>query len=349
MSLNVRVEDGRSQTKTLVLEGRLDNESVGALDEALDAVLASAVKVVVFDLAGLEYITSAGLRSIFRAQKAMHARAGKSLLLNPHAPGAEGARHRQGPGARHAVQERPGARRLPRRDAEESGGRRVASDWARRDGLGGGTAMTIARRILLLVGLAPLVLARPRRAQPRPSWRGSSPAAGSWPRSRCPSLSALGNISRTFEEMRVALRDHLLAPDAAGRTKARGTFDARRGELDQLLRSYADTLVSDDRDRRSLDEFRAAGRRVDRPRRRKIMALSDAGRPRRRRAACWPAAAWPALGAHAGEALREWIAHNQDLAASAGADAPAATSRARGATPSSPWPSRCSCRAASAC
>ena len=83
MSLNVRVEDGRSQTKTLVLEGRLDNDSVGALDEALDTVLASAVQDVVFDLTALEYITSAGLRSIFRAQKAMNAKSGKALLLNP--------------------------------------------------------------------------------------------------------------------------------------------------------------------------------------------------------------------------------------------------------------------------
>jgi anti-anti-sigma factor len=83
MPLNVRVEDGRSQTKTLVLEGRLDDESVGALDEALDAVLESAVRVVVFDLTKLEYVTSAGLRSIFRAQKVMHAKAGKALLLNP--------------------------------------------------------------------------------------------------------------------------------------------------------------------------------------------------------------------------------------------------------------------------
>ena len=83
MPLNVRVEDGRSQTKTLVLEGRLDNDSVGALDEALDTVLASAVQVVVFDLTALEYITSAGLRSIFRAQKAMNAKSGKALLLNP--------------------------------------------------------------------------------------------------------------------------------------------------------------------------------------------------------------------------------------------------------------------------
>ena len=83
MPLNVRVEDGRSLTKTLVLEGRLDDESVGALDEALDAVLASTVQVVVFDLAALDYITSAGLRSIFRAQKVMRAKSGKALLLNP--------------------------------------------------------------------------------------------------------------------------------------------------------------------------------------------------------------------------------------------------------------------------
>ncbi len=83
MPLSVRVQEGRSLTKTLVLEGRLDNDTVSVLDEALDPVLASAVKVVVFDLAGLEYITSAGLRSIFRAQKVMHARAGKAVLLNP--------------------------------------------------------------------------------------------------------------------------------------------------------------------------------------------------------------------------------------------------------------------------
>jgi anti-anti-sigma factor len=86
MTLKVRVEEGRSETKTLLLEGRLDHESVHGFDEQLDAVLASAAKVVVLDLTGLEYITSAGLRSIFRAQKVMHARGGKAVLLNPQPP-----------------------------------------------------------------------------------------------------------------------------------------------------------------------------------------------------------------------------------------------------------------------
>ena len=83
MSLKVRVEEGRSLSKTIVLEGRLDNDSVAGFDKELDAVLGSAVKVVVVDLTKLEYITSAGLRSIFRAQKVMNARAGRSVLLNP--------------------------------------------------------------------------------------------------------------------------------------------------------------------------------------------------------------------------------------------------------------------------
>ena len=83
MTLQIRVDEGRALTKTLVLEGRLDHESVDAFDKELDAVLLSPLKFLVFDLARLEYITSAGLRSIFRAQKVMLARAGKAVLVNP--------------------------------------------------------------------------------------------------------------------------------------------------------------------------------------------------------------------------------------------------------------------------
>jgi anti-anti-sigma factor len=86
MPLNVRVQEGRDLTKTIALQGRLDNETVAEFDVRLDALLASAVKVIVFDLAGLEYITSAGLRSIFRTQKALAARAGRILVLNPRPP-----------------------------------------------------------------------------------------------------------------------------------------------------------------------------------------------------------------------------------------------------------------------
>ena len=75
----------------------------------------------------------------------------------------------------------------------------------------------------------------------------------------------------------MTLRDHLLAQDDGGREQARAALDARAGELDVLLRKYADTLVSDDQDRRLLREFAAASNEW-RSAARRIMAVADAGR-----------------------------------------------------------------------
>jgi anti-sigma B factor antagonist len=86
MALSIQVEEGRSLTKTLRLAGRLDNETAPELDRQLDKVLAAAMKVLVFDLGGLEYTTSAGLRSFMRAQKDMSQRAGQVLFVNVQAP-----------------------------------------------------------------------------------------------------------------------------------------------------------------------------------------------------------------------------------------------------------------------
>jgi anti-anti-sigma factor len=81
--LNVSVTESRPFTKTVFLDGRLDNDSVRLLDDDLNKVAASNATVVVFDLSKLEYISSAGLRSIFRMQKVMASRGGKALLVNP--------------------------------------------------------------------------------------------------------------------------------------------------------------------------------------------------------------------------------------------------------------------------
>jgi anti-anti-sigma factor len=84
MALNVHVTKDRSFSRTVHLQGRLDDETSAVLDGELKLnVLAdSAVHVIVFDLANLEYISSAGLRSIFSAQKAMASRSGKAVLVN---------------------------------------------------------------------------------------------------------------------------------------------------------------------------------------------------------------------------------------------------------------------------
>jgi anti-anti-sigma factor len=86
MALTVRVTHDRSFSRTVHLSGRLDHESVAALDTELDKLAHEPVDVVVFDLADLEYISSAGLRSIFAVQKVMAERAGRIVLLNAQPP-----------------------------------------------------------------------------------------------------------------------------------------------------------------------------------------------------------------------------------------------------------------------
>jgi anti-anti-sigma factor len=83
LALTIRVTENRPFSRTVHLGGKLNNETADALDEALNRIADSPATVVVFDLAGLEYISSIGLRSIFRIQKIMAARSGKALLVNP--------------------------------------------------------------------------------------------------------------------------------------------------------------------------------------------------------------------------------------------------------------------------
>ena len=82
MALNVRVSQDRPFSRTIHLQGRLDSNTVGLLDKELSTLAASPVDVVVFDLADLEYINSAGLRSIFATRQAIAARSGRIVLLN---------------------------------------------------------------------------------------------------------------------------------------------------------------------------------------------------------------------------------------------------------------------------
>ena len=82
MALNVRVTQDRSFSRTIHLDGRLDSETVALLDTELRKLADAPVDVVVFDLAGLEYISSAGLRSIFGTRQALAARSGRIVLLN---------------------------------------------------------------------------------------------------------------------------------------------------------------------------------------------------------------------------------------------------------------------------
>ena len=63
---------------TLIVSGRLDTQTAPELEKELDSVLAD-IKELTFDFANLEYVSSAGLRVILKAQKAMDAQGSMKL------------------------------------------------------------------------------------------------------------------------------------------------------------------------------------------------------------------------------------------------------------------------------
>lgn len=86
MSLDVSIREGNSFTTTVALTGKLDAATAPELNPKLQAVLESPVKVLVMNLEGLSYISSAGLRSLFIAQQAMKSRDGRVLFVNVQPP-----------------------------------------------------------------------------------------------------------------------------------------------------------------------------------------------------------------------------------------------------------------------
>lgn len=83
MSLSIEMSPGEAGKQRVAIAGRLDTHTYADLDAQLAPVLTSDIQSLVLDLAGLEYISSAGVRSIFKARKAMAARGGKVVVVNP--------------------------------------------------------------------------------------------------------------------------------------------------------------------------------------------------------------------------------------------------------------------------
>ena len=77
MSLNI--EKNFSDVNTIVLSGRLDTVTAPQLEAELEKILSNS-DTLVLDMANLEYISSAGLRVILKAQKAMNTKGTMKLI-----------------------------------------------------------------------------------------------------------------------------------------------------------------------------------------------------------------------------------------------------------------------------
>jgi stage II sporulation protein AA (anti-sigma F factor antagonist) len=68
------------QVMVLALQGRLDTISAPAFDAEVSRMLRASERLFLLDLSGLDYISSAGLRSLLMLAKQLDARAGKLVL-----------------------------------------------------------------------------------------------------------------------------------------------------------------------------------------------------------------------------------------------------------------------------
>jgi anti-anti-sigma factor len=83
MSLDIQLHPPGKGSQRASVSGRLDTHTYEDLDEALAPLLTRRLHSLVLDLSGLEYISSAGIRSLFKARKALAPHGGKVLLVNP--------------------------------------------------------------------------------------------------------------------------------------------------------------------------------------------------------------------------------------------------------------------------
>jgi anti-anti-sigma factor len=87
MALDIAITEHGAEGRRVVLTGRLDTETAPLLDACVARLLTSVgVTALVFDLAALEYISSAGIRSVVRARRVVEGRGGRVTLANLQPP-----------------------------------------------------------------------------------------------------------------------------------------------------------------------------------------------------------------------------------------------------------------------
>jgi len=82
MSLDIEIKIESDQRKIFSLAGSLDTNTAPQLEDVLEREIDSEVQVAIMEMNKLEFLSSAGIRIIFKAKKLMDARKGKFMLVN---------------------------------------------------------------------------------------------------------------------------------------------------------------------------------------------------------------------------------------------------------------------------
>ena len=82
MPLTIEIHADPHEGKRISLAGSLDTDTATQLQDKIDHEIDSTVHMVIMDLKRLEFLSSAGLRVIFKTKKYMDSHEGKFMLLN---------------------------------------------------------------------------------------------------------------------------------------------------------------------------------------------------------------------------------------------------------------------------
>ena len=185
--------------------------------------------------------------------------------------------------------------------------------------------MTIAKRLIILLAV-PLVALLAVDIFTRVQLSKIEKRSRFVAESRIAALATIGNLSRSFAELRINVRSHLLATSPAQRSAARSAFEEEEQDVIRLLREYADHLVVSDQGRRLLSEYQALGREWIGGAK-EVMSLAEHGR--QEEAVALLNGSVVGIGDRLSKISREWIQNNQELAAAAGHDAVSAVEESR--------------------
>lgn len=82
MALEVEIIKKKEGVFTVALTGSIDSDTSSDLERELKPVLGSLTKAIVFDMAGVRYISSMGLGVIFKTKAALESNQGTLAITN---------------------------------------------------------------------------------------------------------------------------------------------------------------------------------------------------------------------------------------------------------------------------
>jgi anti-sigma B factor antagonist len=82
MELKIKTERKAPGVYSLLLNGWLDTQTYEKLDKKVEEILKESPKTIIFNMEQLDYISSAGVRVIYKTQKAIKRTDGNILFMN---------------------------------------------------------------------------------------------------------------------------------------------------------------------------------------------------------------------------------------------------------------------------